>query len=740
MTITGSATDEGLVKQVFLEPRSGAVEVTALPPPALRPGTILVRNACSVVSPGTERSAIKMGRDSLLATARARPDLVRRVLDTVRREGVLAAYRKVQARLGELRPLGYASAGTVMAVGEGAGPVFKVGDRVACAGAGHASHAEVVCVPVNLAAPIPAGVAFDAAAFATLGAVALHGVRQARPALGERHAVIGLGVLGLLTVQLLRAAGVRVIAFDLDPELAGRARAAGAEATGTGTTDDQVAAALAWTDGVGVDGVIVTAASANDAPMVAAAGMCRERGRVTAVGLVPFGLPREIAYQKELELTIARSYGPGRYNPDFEEKGLDYPIEHVRWTETRNLEAFLHLVVEGKVTPLEFVTHRVTIDEAPHAYDLLAGDSGPRPLGVVIAYPGSPGGDSLRAGTVASPARQSAPGAVTAAVRPLAAGEPVEIGFIGAGSFARSTLLPIFRKRRDVRLRTVVTAHGLTALQAQKAFGFQAIDTDPEAVLADPRIHLVCIATRHDSHADLAVRALRAGKHVFVEKPLALNEEQLARVEEAAATSPGFLMVGFNRRQSPHARALREAFRERGPLMMTYRVNAGPLPPGHWLNEPAIGGGRIIGEACHFIDLMSYLTGDATIVSVDARALGKHTGPIEDVAATLTFGDGSVGQLLYTQSGSPRFAKERLEVHGAGASGVIEDFRSGVIAAAGRRVRLRGTGKGHEEEIDSAIRAAHGAVGFSSSVKRFGDVARASFITAAVANAPRASR
>src|SRR3989441_9353468 len=374
------------MKQVIIEPRHGSIGVVDLPEPALRPGMLLVRNAFSVVAPGSERSAVKTGRDSLLATARARPDLVRRVLDTVRREGVLAAYRKVQARLDELRPLGYASAGTVVAVGAGLETLFRHGDRVACAGAGYASHAEVVSVPASLAARVPPDVGLEAAAFATLGAVALHGVRQARPALGERVAVIGLGVLGLLTVQLLRAAGVRVIAFDLSPDLARRARDLGAESSGAGSTDDQVAAALAWTDGVGVDGAIVTAASASDAPMVAAAGMCRERGRVTAVGLVPFGLPREIAYQKELELTIARSYGPGRYDSAFEEKGLDYPIGYVRWTETRNLEAFLHLVAEGKVTPQALVTHRFPIDEAPRAYDLLLEGRGQEALGLLLVY------------------------------------------------------------------------------------------------------------------------------------------------------------------------------------------------------------------------------------------------------------------------------------------------------------------------------------------------------------------
>jgi predicted dehydrogenase/threonine dehydrogenase-like Zn-dependent dehydrogenase len=690
------------MKQVIMEPR-GAIDVVDLPEPALRPGTILVRNAFSVISPGTERNAIKIGRDSLLTTARARPDLVRRVLDTVRREGVLSAYRKVRARLEELRPLGYASAGTVLAVGPGAENAFRPGDRVACAGAGHASHAEVVAVPANLAARVPSGVALDAAAFATLGAVALHGVRQARPALGERVAVIGLGVLGLLTVQLLRAAGARVIAFDLSPDLARRARDLGAEESGSGPTDDQVAAALAWTEGVGVDGVIVTAASSDDAPMVAAAGMCRERGRVTAVGLVPFGLPRDIAYQKELELTIARSYGPGRYDPAFEERGLDYPIEYVRWTETRNLEAFLHLVAEGRVDPLTVVSHRFPVEEAARANDMLA-DGEVRPLGIVITYtageaaPG-PGAPAPRVAAVGG-----APSSVVRPIAPVPAGQPIVVGFIGAGMFARSTLLPILKRHRDVRLRSVVTTLGLTALQAQRRFGFERIGTDPELVFSDPDVHLVFIATRHDSHADLAARALQAGKHVFVEKPLAITEEQLARVEAAAAAAPGILMVGFNRRYSPHARALREAFAGLGPLMMTYRVNAGPLPPGHWLNDPEVGGGRIIGEACHFIDLMSYLTGDAPIASIQAQGLGGDGRPAESLSAVLTFRDSSIGQLLYTASGSKRGGKERIEIHAGGATAVIEDFRDCSLQADERRVRISGRGKGHHEEIEQLVR------------------------------------
>ncbi len=486
------------MKQLFQDPKARGIQVADLPQPALQLGAILVRNAFSVISPGTERNAVRAVRDSLLTTARARPDLVRRVLDTVRREGILAAYRKIEAKRGELRPLGYSSAGTVIAIGAGAEAHFRVGDRVACAGAGHASHAEIVCVPANLAARVPETVALEVAAFATLGAIALHGVRQAEPGLGDRFAVVGCGLMGLLTVQLLRAAGARVIAFDLSPELAEKAKSLGAEMAAAGSTDEQVAMALSWSEGVGVDGVIVTATAPDDAPMVAAAGMCRDRGRVTALGLVPFGLPREIAYEKELELRIARSYGPGRYDARFEEQGHDYPIGYVRWTETRNLEAFLQLTAEGKVTPLDLVTHRFGIDEAARAYDLLLAETAPRPLGVLLAYPTS-GYASVERGTaegvIASSFTASGRPATTPAIDPD--GE-VKVGVIGAGAFARSTLLPILKKMRRVSLRTVVTAHGLTAHDAQRRFGFDHIGTDADLILNDPDIHLVVISTRHD--------------------------------------------------------------------------------------------------------------------------------------------------------------------------------------------------------------------------------------------------
>jgi len=679
------------MRQLFQDPRAGTIQVLELPPPALRPGTVLVQNAYSVVSPGTERGTVAAARDSYLKTARARPDLVRRVIDTVKREGVLAAYRKVQAKLSEPQALGYSSAGTVLAVAPAAGDHFHVGDRVACCGQNVASHAEQICVPVNLAARVPDGVPLADAAFSTLGAIALHGVRLAEPEFAGRIAVIGCGVLGLLAVQLLRAGGARVAAYDLSADLVERALALGAETGLAGSTDDQVASALAWTSGNGVDAVVVAAASATDAPMVAAGGMCRDRGRIVALGFVPFGLPREIAYAKELELRISRSYGPGRYDAAYEERGVDYPLGYVRWTETRNLEAFLHALASRAVAVGPLVTHRYALAEAPRAYDVLLSSGEPRPLGMLIEYPG---GASPAARPAAPSPRRSEAGAVP--------GE-IGVGFVGAGAFARSVLLPALPRASGIRLARVATAHGLTAYDAQRKFGFAEIGTDAAEVLADPAVHLVCIATRHDSHAALAADGLAAGKHVFVEKPLAIDAAGLDAVEAAARASTSVLLVGFNRRFAPMARAMRRALSGRGPILATYRVNAGTVPAGHWTLDPEVGGGRIVGEGCHFVDFLSFLTGDAPIESVQAREAGRSRATAQDVAIQLSFGDGSVGQILYTASGGAALGKERVEAHAGGVSVVLEDFRSGAIFAAGRRSRLGPAGKGHAEELSALI-------------------------------------
>ena len=676
------------MKQLFQNNRTGKIEVVELPAPAVQPGCLLVRNHCSVVSPGTERSTVSASRDSYLKTARNRPDLVKRVVDLVKKDGVMSAYQKVRLKLSEPKALGYSTAGEVIAVGPGAGDYFRVGDRVACGGQGVASHAEVISVPVNLAAKLPDAVGYESAAFTTLGSIALQGVRLGEPTLGERWAVIGLGLVGMLSVQLLRAHGARVAAFDLQGDLVEMAKGLGAELAVAGGTGEQVAAALAWSEGMGVDGVLVCAASSSEAPMLAAGGMARDRARIVAVGAVPFGLPREVAFAKELQLLISRSYGPGRYDRDFEEKGVDYPVGYVRWTETRNFEAFVHLLSTGQVDTAPLITHRFPVEQGPQGYDLLM-EGEERVLGMVLSYPER----AVPQATFTVPSRP-APGPIRG---------DIGVSFIGAGAFARGTLLPRFSQHKNVKMRLVSTSRGLSALDAMRSFGFADAAAEADQVLADDKTHVVCIATRHDSHADLVVRALQAGKHVFVEKPLALNETELQRVEAALAETRGLLMVGFNRRFAPMAQQLRGAIAARGPSMIDIRVNAGNLG-NHWLLDPEVGGGRIIGEGCHFVDLASYFAGDAPIASLQAQACGNAHGPAQDVQMLLRFDNGATAHILYTSLGNGGLGKERVELFCGGAAGVIDDWNKGGMHGA-RPEKFSGSGKGHAEEVDAFLEA-----------------------------------
>jgi len=677
------------MKQLFQNPKAGTIQVRDVAAPTLRRGTVLVQTACSAISPGTERHTVRAARGSYLQTARSRPDLVRKVVDFAKKQGVKATWDLVQQKLGSLQAMGYSAAGTVIEVSAEAGTHFSVGDRVACAGIGYASHAQVVCVPTNLVCKVPDDVDFESAAFGTLGAIALQGVRQAEVGLSDRVAVIGLGIVGLFTVQLLRAQGARVAAYDLDEKRVALALEMGAEVALAGGTDSVVASAMAWSNGLGADAIIVTATSTSDAPMVAAAAMARDRAKVVAVGNVPHGLPRAIAYPKELELRISRSYGPGRYDADFEENGLQYPVGYVRWTETANLEAIMHGVSIGALDIQALISHRFDIDDAPDAYDMLVSESAIDAIGIVLRYPDdlpAPGPRVYKATPVSGPISGR-----------------VGVGFIGAGNFARSTLLPPLKKNTGARLVRVATATGLSAHDVQRTFGFDDSGTDAEAVLTDPRVHLVCITTRHDSHADLVIRGLKAGKHVFVEKPLAMTVDELDGVLEAAEASDGTLMVGFNRRFAPMVTSVRKALRGRGPRMMTVRVNGGNIG-NHWLNNPTIGGGRMIGEGCHFIDLMSSLTEDARIVEVTSSVAGSRE-VAEDFAVQLRFDDGSVGQLIYTSLGDTSMGKERVEVFCGGMSAWIDDYTDGRIHSGSRGRKLKGRGKGHSEEMDLLVAA-----------------------------------
>ena len=728
--------------------RSRELTVADVPPPNLRPGGVLVHNAVSLISPGTERQMLETARKSLASKAWERPDLVRQVLDKARREGIGPGVRAVMSRLDTPVPLGYSSTGVVIEVGEGVDE-FQTGDPVACAGAGYAVHAEVIFVPCNLVvklppsasahvSPPPPGLAeglgvravtFEDAAFTTVGAIALQGVRIANVRIGEVVAVIGLGLIGLLTVQLLKAAGCRVLGMDLNLARCQLAESLGCDATTTGNSQFAIRSSQ-FTEGHGVDAVIITAATKSNQPIELAAELCREKGRVVVVGAVGMDVPRRPFYEKELELHLSRSYGPGRYDPLYEEKGIDYPYGYVRWTERRNMAAFLDLVAQGKVQVQPLISHRFPIDRALEAYELIAGKTDEPFLGVLITYPDQPDLSRKIVLNKTVQASRFTHHVSRSNVEPSTF-QSVTIGMIGAGAFAKSVLLPKLKAISSVELATVCTATGLSTRHTAEKLGFTACTTDAGAIFDDLAINAVFIATRHNLHAPLVIKALQAGKHVFVEKPLCLNERELAEIVQIyddltadgkqqtaeAVTAVGnrrsaVVMVGYNRRFAPLTQKVRQIFQSRaGSLAIHYRVNAGYVPPDHWVHDPDEGGGRIIGEVCHFVDWIKYLVG-APPVRVYAQALpGDGRYPTEDnVLITLTFADGSAGTIHYLANGDPRVPKERIEVFGDGAVVVIEDFRTGWLMRHGRRTRLGRRfrprqDKGHAAELQAFVTA-----------------------------------
>ena len=684
------------MKQVLQYRRSGTTQVVDVPAPLCPDGGILVQNHWSLISPGTERMLVEAGGANLLNTARQRPDLVRQVLDKAAHDGIAATVEAVRSRLDVAIPLGYSCAGTILDVGQAARQTFNRGDRVACAGAGQANHAEVVAVARNLAVPVPDSVSLDDAAFVTVGAIALQGVRIADVRIGEACVVIGLGLVGQLTVQLLKAAGCRVFGIDVANDRIDLARTSGADDACLRSDPNLFDRVKRFSLGRGADAILITAAASSSDPVQLAPALARDRAVVVAVGMIGMDLPRNAYYEKELQVRLSRSYGPGRYDPTYEADGVDYPIGYVRWTEQRNMEGFLDLVAAGTVRPSLLVTHRVPIAQAARAYQIVTGEIAEPSLGILLEYPAGP---SIEA-----------PTGTRIDLRPARAlpTHTVRLGVVGAGSFARSVLLPAL-KHLDVELRGVATASAPSAQQTAARFGFGYAATDWHQVIDDDQVDAVLVATRHDLHAQVAAAALRAGKSVFLEKPMALSAEELDDLLETWQSSARVLQVGFNRRFAPSYVQLKAGFarsKRRGPLVMAYRVNAGAVAPTSWVVDPVQGGGRLIGEACHMVDLLVDLAG-APVTSVYAQPIAA--GAADDVVLTLSFGDGSIGTIVYASGGDRSLPKEQLEVLGGGLAAVLDDFRTVRVHAAGKATRIGGRlprqDKGHVAELAAFVNA-----------------------------------
>ncbi len=669
------------MKQVLQNMRDGKTTVAEVPLPTIRPGMALVRTGASLVSAGTERMVVEFAEKSLLGKARSRPDLVRQVMDKARREGLLTTIEATFNRLDQPMVLGYSSAGIIEQVDPELS-IFQPGDRVACAGGGYAVHAEYALVPKNLLVPIPDTVDFESAAFATLGAIALQGFRLAHPQLGESVAIIGMGLLGLLAAGIARAAGCHVFGIDLSPSRVVLANKLGFLSA---VRSDAVAHGRSFTNGLGFDSILICADTRSNDPVELAGILARDRAKIIAVGAVGFQIPRKVYYEKELEFLVSRSYGPGRYDPAYEERGQDYPVGYVRWTEGRNIAAFVDLLSEKKVDVQPLISHRFPISQAPEAYELITGKTGQPFLGVMLTYPEMPDRQvshrvELRPTSVAT--------------------QSISLGVLGAGNYANAVFLPIVQKTGGVKLSGIASAAGLSASHAARRYGFQFASSDENEILQNNEINLVAILTRHSSHARQILISMQANKHVFCEKPLAITQTELDEIETFLGTQPNTLLtVGFNRRFAPFAIQLKKFIQNTGePLSLNYRVNAGPLPLTHWLFDPIVGGGRIIGEGCHFIDFLTFLTGSLPI-SVSASCLPDAGIYNQDnVHLTFKFSDGSVGTLIYLANGDKSFPKERVEVFSAGRVGVLDDFRSLELVQDGHRrsftSRLR-QDKGH---------------------------------------------
>jgi predicted dehydrogenase/threonine dehydrogenase-like Zn-dependent dehydrogenase len=680
------------MKAVLTDSKTGEIAVREVPRPELQPGGILVETCFSVVSSGTERAKIETGERSLLGKARARPDLVKQVIGYARANGVRAAYEKVKARLDTLVPLGYSSSGVVLEVGEGVAE-FQAGDRVACAGAGYANHSEVNFIPCNLAVHVPESVPLEHAAITTIGAIALQGLRQAEIRMGETVVVIGAGLVGVLTIQLAKAAGCRVVAIDIDHERVERAIGFGARA-GFVATEPRVEELVRAFSRYGADAVVITAATRSSEPLELAAKLLRDRGRIIIVGDIGLGVPRALLYDKELSLALSRSYGPGRYDPAYEEQGVDYPIGYVRWTERRNMEAFLDALASGAVDVAPLLVRQRPLEEVSQAYEEIRRKGA---YTVLICYPAQNINGQRPETAEAVPKRA------------CQAHESVRIGCIGAGNFARGTIFPHLQKIPGVVMEAVATASGIAAESARTSTGFRRTSS-PGDLLADPSVHAVFVLTRHDSHARYVLEALKRGKAAFSEKPLCVRRDELASIrkayaEQAAQGAPPFLMVGFNRRFAPLTEKIKEFFSgHHEPMIVHIRVNAGYIPREHWAQQAT--GGRIVGEVCHFVDWARALVAQP-IRSLSAAALPDGSRYHHDnLAVTIEFGDGSIANLLYLANGDKAVPKEFFEVFCEGAVARLDDFRVLELVRKGKKKTFKSAqDKGHRKELERMVEA-----------------------------------
>jgi len=692
--------------QILQNIKTGELKLEEVPAPQCAPGNLLVKSHASLISAGTEKMLIELAQKSIIGKAQSRPDLVKQVVDKAKKEGWLNTFNNVISKMEKPMPLGYSASGTVLECSAEWTNDFKVGDRVAIAGAGYANHAEVNSVPKNLCAKIPEEVTFEEAAYTTVASIALQGVRLVKPELGDYVVVSGLGLIGLITVQLLKANGCKVFGIDPDQTKLNLALKLGMD-DGINLNEADAAGAVGkFTKGRLADYTFITAATKSSQPIELAGEITRRKGKVIAVGAVGMNIPRDVYYKKELELKISMSYGPGRYDTSYEEGGIDYPYDYVRWTEQRNMEAVLELTAQKKLDVKSLTTHRVRIENALEAYELIKENKEPY-IGIILEYD-----ETKNHENIIQIKKQDSE--IKSKIRSLPAGQAgpkseIVIGFAGAGNYASLHLLPHLKKNKNVKLKGLVTSTGLNSKQKGEKFGFEFCSTDFESLLKDDSIDSVFIATRHSTHAEYVIKGLKAGKNVFVEKPLCVNEEELNEIIKIYNSSRSALMVGLNRRFAPMTKLMKEFLGAPGPMQMIYRVNSGNIPPTSWLHNPAEGGGMLIGEMCHFADLMQFISGEKP-VSVFAASLNidnVNTCGSDNVSITIKFDKGSSGILSYNTLGDKSFSKERLEIYAGGKVAVLDDFRRAELISNRKKAVKKSANqdKGQPEQIIETIEA-----------------------------------